>query len=396
MKKLLIVFAFILCAAGLHAQNVVCQSSNAAGQVGWGPCPFVQPVAVAKVSGTAQVNNKVSAASATTLTNAFPGNTTAGNSILCYGFEGAVTGSVAPVFTDAQTNTYVSVASGAAAAPGYAVSVATNIVGGTTDTITETTVSGSASFTCDELVGTVTAGQIWDYVAALQATSATLVFPQESAAIANDFVAVGVGMGAGTINATPGLASVPSNLTTVDQSNTAPLSGGSTPALSVFYSAHANVSNSPTFTQSLSLSASETYSAILIAIRPPSISLIGNVQDPCQQGTGSAGNINLTANGQLITGSAGKQTYICFAKIITASAQNIAWVEGTGTVCATNTAGMAGGATAATGLNFSANGGDVEGGAGFWTMKTATSGDNVCLFLSGSGQTSGNYRYVQQ
>lgn len=384
MKKLFLLSLLLLCAGAAHGQTVQCQASSGA----WGPCPFVQPVVTAQA-----VNSKVSAAAGTTITNAFGSNTTAGNSILCLGFEGVA---AIPVFTDAQSNTYIVAASSGAAAPGYSVALASNIVGGTTDTITETTSSGSASFSCYELKGSVSVGQIWDYVATAQGTSASLVFPQESAAIANDFVVAAVGMGAGTINATPSLAGVPSNLTTVDQANTAPLSGGSTPALSVFYSAHANVSNSPTFTQALSLSASETYSSILIAVKPPSISLVGNVQDPCQQGAGTSGNINLAASGQLITGATGKLTYVCGLNLISATAQNIALVEGTGSTCVTNTAGMSGGATAATGWNFAANGGLVNGGGGFWVYKTATPGDNVCLLLSSTGQTSGSYRFVQQ
>jgi biopolymer transport protein ExbD len=179
------------------------------------------------------VNNKVSAGAGTTLTNAFGSATVAGNSILCIGFEGIA---AIPVFTDAQANTYVVAISSGAAAPGYSVAIASNIVGGTTDTITLTTSSGSASFSCYELKGAVSVGQAWDYAAAAQATSTSLVFAQQSAAIANDFVAVGVGMAAGTINATPSLAGAPSNLTTVDQSNTAPLG---TAALAVYYSAHA-------------------------------------------------------------------------------------------------------------------------------------------------------------
>jgi hypothetical protein len=390
MKKLLLLLGVMLVlGVASQAQTVQCQA--AAGQ--WGPCPFVQPVVVATVGGTAQINNKVSAAAGTTITNTFPGTTSAGNSILCVGFEGPA---ATPVFTDSQSNTYVVALSSGAAAPGYSVAIASNIVGGTTDTITLTTSSGSASFSCYELKGAISVGQVWDYVAVAQGTSASLVFPQESAAIANDFVVAAVGMGAGTINATPGLAGAPSNLSTVDQSNTAPLSGGSTPALSVFYSAHANVTNSPTFTQALSLSASETYSAVIVAIKPPSISLVGNVQDPCQQGAGTSGNISLTAGGTLITGATGKLTYICSMNLITATAQNIALVEGTGTVCATNTLGMAGGTTAATGWNFAANGGFVNGGGGFWVFKTATPGDNVCLLLSSTGQTSGSYRQVQQ
>jgi len=120
------------------------------------------------------------------------------------------------------------------------------------------------------------------------------------------------------------------------------------------------------------------------------------VADPCQQAAGSSANINLAASGQIIAGSSGKQTYICGFDIVTATAQNIALVEGTGTTCGTSIAGMAGGTTAATGWNFAANGGLVKGTGGHWVYKTATTGDNVCLLLSGTGQTSGEVRYVQQ
>ncbi len=120
------------------------------------------------------------------------------------------------------------------------------------------------------------------------------------------------------------------------------------------------------------------------------------VLDPCQANSGSQALINLTAGGTMITGTSAKQTYICALDIVSATAQNIALVEGTGTVCATNIAGMAGGTTAATGWNLAANDGLVKGSGGFWVYKTATTGDNVCLLLSSSGQTSGAIRYVQQ
>jgi hypothetical protein len=386
MLRILSVILLFGCAAA-YGQTVQCQSPSGA----WGPCPFVTPVTIATISGTAQIANKVSAASGTTITQAFPGNTSAGDSILCVGFEAAA---AIPVFTDAQSNSYIVAVSSGAAAPGYAVALANNIVGGTTDTMTLTTTSGSASFSCYELKGAVQVGQIWDFAQGMQATSATLNFSQTSATLVNEFAVVGVGMGAGTVNATPQLAGVPASLVTVEQSNTAPLSGGSTPALSVFYSAHTNISNSPTFTQNVSLSASETYSAILVSVKPASLSVIGNVPDPCQQGAGTPGNVSLTASGQIITGTAGKNVYVCSIDLITATAQNVALVEGTGTTCATNILGMAGGTTAATGWNLAANGGLVKGIGGYWVYKTAASGDNVCLLLSGSGQTSGGFRYI--
>jgi hypothetical protein len=120
------------------------------------------------------------------------------------------------------------------------------------------------------------------------------------------------------------------------------------------------------------------------------------VLDPCQANAGSQAVINLTASGQVITGTASKQTYICSIDLVSATAQNIALVEGTVTTCGTGTAGMAGGATAATGWNFAANSGLVKGTGSNWVFKTATAADNVCLLLSSTGQTSGAIRYVQQ
>ena len=376
-KRLFLLFALLLCAGAAHGQTVQCQASNGA----WGPCPFVQPVV------EAQAVNATTSTAGTSVTHAWGSNTTAANSILCIGMEAAA---AVPTFADAQTNTFVVIAS-SATAPGYSIVEATNIVGGTTDTITMTVTTGGAAFSCHELKGAVTAGQIWDYSAAQQATSATLAFNQQAAVAPNEMIFAMVGMNGGTVNATPSLAGVPTALVTVDQSNTVITAG----ALDVVYSAHANVSSQPTFTQTVSLSASETYSAVLVSVKPALIPAL-MTSDPCNILAGSPGNINLTASGQLITGVAGKQTYICSLDLISATAQNIALVEGTGTTCATGIAGMAGGTTAATGWNLAANGGLVKGSGGSWVYKTATTGDNVCLLLSSTGQTSGGYRFVQQ
>ena len=119
--------------------------------------------------------------------------------------------------------------------------------------------------------------------------------------------------------------------------------------------------------------------------------------DPCFGSAKLTANINLTASGQVITGTASKTTYICSIDIVTATAQNIALVEGTVTTCGTGTAGMAGGATAATGWNFAANGGLTKGaGVGSVYIASNATGDNVCLLLSSTGQTSGSIQYVQK
>ncbi len=122
------------------------------------------------------------------------------------------------------------------------------------------------------------------------------------------------------------------------------------------------------------------------------------VVDPCQDAalTRTSFTISQTASAQIIAGTASKQTYLCNMFYVTATAQNVALVEGTGTVCATGIAGMMGGATAATGQNWAANQGFVQNATGYWFAKTATAADNVCLLQSGTGQISGVGSYVQK
>lgn len=117
--------------------------------------------------------------------------------------------------------------------------------------------------------------------------------------------------------------------------------------------------------------------------------------DPCSINLRQLGQVNLTASGQVIAGVAGKQTYICHIGIVSATAQNVALVEGTGAVCVTNTVGMAGGNTAATGWNLAANEFVIEGTGGQWITGTVATGDNVCVLLSSTGQTSGVIQYAQ-
>jgi len=120
------------------------------------------------------------------------------------------------------------------------------------------------------------------------------------------------------------------------------------------------------------------------------------VADPCMREARIPVSISQTAGTQLITGTASERIFICSIHIVTATAQNIALVSGTGTVCATSTSGVVGfgGATAATGWNFAANGGIQMGHSNWSYGKTDTDADNVCLLNSGSGQISGGLTYV--
>jgi hypothetical protein len=119
--------------------------------------------------------------------------------------------------------------------------------------------------------------------------------------------------------------------------------------------------------------------------------------DPCQANVRTNFVINITASTQLITGVSAKQTYICGMQFaLSSTPDNIALVEGTGSTCGTGTAGMAGGATAATGWNLLANGSLTWGSGPNWVFKTATLADNVCFLVSSAAQVSGVLSYVQQ
>jgi hypothetical protein len=88
--------------------------------------------------------------------------------------------------------------------------------------------------------------------------------------------------------------------------------------------------------------------------------------------------------------------YICFVFLVSATAQNVSLVNGTGTVCATGTNGMLGGTTAATGQNLAANEGFVLG-VGFYPItQTSTTAQHMCLLQSSTGQISGIIRYADQ
>jgi hypothetical protein len=120
--------------------------------------------------------------------------------------------------------------------------------------------------------------------------------------------------------------------------------------------------------------------------------------DPCKGQTKLYASINQTANTQLVTGTASKKIYVCSIHVVVAAATNVALVEGTGSVCGTNTAGVSGfgGATAATGWNFAANGGIAFGNGDSSLGAEGTTGDNLCVFNSGLGQVSGGISYVVQ
>jgi hypothetical protein len=122
------------------------------------------------------------------------------------------------------------------------------------------------------------------------------------------------------------------------------------------------------------------------------------VIDPCVGQTKSYVSFNQTANTKIVSGTSSKKIYVCSIHLVTATAQNIAVVEGTGSTCGTGTAGVQGfgGSTAATGWNFQANGGISYGNGASSVGAEWTAADDFCLFQSSSGQVSGGMSYVVQ
>jgi hypothetical protein len=109
--------------------------------------------------------------------------------------------------------------------------------------------------------------------------------------------------------------------------------------------------------------------------------------NPIPQCTSSVA-INQTASTDLATLT--NFGYICSMVLISATAQNVSLVEGTGSVCATGTAALVGGTTAS--IAVGANGGFSSVAAFPW-LKMKTSADHLCLFQSGTGNVSGIITY---
>jgi hypothetical protein len=99
--------------------------------------------------------------------------------------------------------------------------------------------------------------------------------------------------------------------------------------------------------------------------------------------------ISQTASTDLKTST--NKLYLCSIILVTATAQSVSLVEGTGTTCATGTAAIIGGTTAS--AAFAINGG-VSAPSPFPQTKTSTTGDHLCLLQSGAGNISGLITYA--
>lgn len=126
--------------------------------------------------------------------------------------------------------------------------------------------------------------------------------------------------------------------------------------------------------------AATTDTAIVVAPSP-------NPSDVCT----SFKAISQTASTDLITST--NKLHICAMLIVSATAQSVSLVEGTGTTCATGGTAIMGSTTVANGMALAANGG-FSHTADRPFLVTGTTADHLCLLQSGAGNVSGFISYV--
>lgn len=119
--------------------------------------------------------------------------------------------------------------------------------------------------------------------------------------------------------------------------------------------------------------------------------------DPCEASAQTYAPISITTatTTRIVTPSASNKTYICGLMLVTAAANNVGIVEGTGGTCGTGTAGVIGGTTAANGPNYSANGGMVLQAGKVAHAVTAGTNVDLCLITSAATPLAGGIKYVQ-
>lgn len=124
--------------------------------------------------------------------------------------------------------------------------------------------------------------------------------------------------------------------------------------------------------------------------------LTGFYVDPCQREARTVFPVDIVTatTTEIANAVAGEFFYICSINLVAGGATNVAIVEDDTDACATPTAGLNGGVTAAEGWNFAANGGLTQGNGLGWVMKTGTANRYLCFITSAAEQLSGTITYV--
>ncbi len=119
--------------------------------------------------------------------------------------------------------------------------------------------------------------------------------------------------------------------------------------------------------------------------------------DPCNSIAATYTPISVTSatTTRIVAPTSAKRTYVCYMFLLSAIANNIGIVEGTGGTCGSGTAGVVGGTAAANGINLAANGGAVFQAGGNAAIATAGTNVDLCLITSAAGPVAGHIKWVQ-
>jgi hypothetical protein len=141
------------------------------------------------------------------------------------------------------------------------------------------------------------------------------------------------------------------------------------------------------------------YNGVLDAVG--GTNMVGLAGDPCQTSVKTTVPFTLAtaAVKVAITGVSAKKIYVCAYELTNNAADSVAIFEATtGTTCATSAVAVVGAgtsvATAATGFNFSANGGIARGNGAAQILQTATNANDLCVAQSAATQLTGSFTYV--
>lgn len=118
--------------------------------------------------------------------------------------------------------------------------------------------------------------------------------------------------------------------------------------------------------------------------------------DPCSGVAKTTDPFSITTDTVIIAATSAKKNYICELVAVVGAAEIVSITEGTGSVCGTSEAALAGSTTDANGMSFAANGGVAALGGNASVIAGKTANVDTCLNVSGSNRVAGWVTWAQQ
>lgn len=141
--------------------------------------------------------------------------------------------------------------------------------------------------------------------------------------------------------------------------------------------------------------STQTREMVGVAV-PANGGAVAQLIDPCSYLAKSfqAVNTNAATTIEINEAVASAHYHVCSVNLVTAAANNVTIAEDDTQDCASPSAGVTGGTTAATGWNFGANGGIAIGNGASSIARTTTVNRRLCVLTSAATQISGSIGYV--